>query len=159
MKQYVEITYKGIEQNESYEKIIENVITQCFKNENMEQLNLYVSITLTVPEVIREINLKYRKIDRATDVLSFPMFEKEEIDNIIKNNYDFEDCLGDIVISIPKVQEQANEYGHSFERELSYMCVNGFYHLMGYDHIVESDKKIMRAKEDEVLNILHITRE
>ncbi len=159
MKQYVEITYKGIEQNESYEKIIENVITQCFKNENMEQLNLYVSITLTVPEVIREINLKYRKIDRATDVLSFPMFEKEEIDNIIKNNYDFEDCLGDIVISIPKVQEQANEYGHSFERELSYMCVHGFYHLMGYDHIVESDKKIMRAKEDEVLNILHITRE
>ena len=159
MKQYVEITYKGIEQNESYGKIIENVITQCFKNENMEQLNLYVSITLTVPEVIREINLKYRKIDRATDVLSFPMFEKEEIDNIIKNNYDFEDCLGDIVISIPKVQEQANEYGHSFERELSYMCVHGFYHLMGYDHIVESDKKIMRAKEDEVLNILHITRE
>lgn len=159
MKQYVEITYKGIEQNESYEKIIENVITQCFKNENMEQLNLYVSITLTVPEVIREINLKYRKIDRATDVLSFPMFEKEEIDNIIKNNYDFEDCLGDIVISIPKVQEQANEYGHSFERELSYMCVHGFYHLMGYDHIKDEDKAEMRKKEDEILNKLGITRD
>lgn len=159
MKQYVEITYNGIKQDDSYEKIIENVITQCFKNEKMEQLNLYVSVTLTVPNEIQKINLKYRNIDRATDVLSFPMFEKEEIENIIKSNYGFEDCLGDIVISIPKVQEQANEYGHSFERELSYMCVHGFYHLMGYDHIVDSDKKIMRAKEDEVLNILHITRE
>lgn len=159
MKQYVEITYNGIKQDDSYEKIIENVITQCFKNEKMEQLKLYVSVTLTVPNEIQKINLKYRNIDRATDVLSFPMFEKEEIENIIKSNYNFEDCLGDIVISIPKVQEQANEYGHSFERELSYMCVHGFYHLMGYDHIVDSDKKIMRAKEDEVLNILHITRE
>ena len=159
MKQYVEITYNGIKKDDSYEKIIENVITQCFKNEKMEQLKLYVSVTLTVPNEIQKINLKYRNIDRATDVLSFPMFEKEEIENIIKSNYNFEDCLGDIVISIPKVQEQANEYGHSFERELSYMCVHGFYHLMGYDHIVDSDKKIMRAKEDEVLNILHITRE
>ena len=159
MKHHVEISYKGIDENELYENIIENVINQCFKNEKMEELKLYVSVTLTTPNEIQKINLKYRNIDRATDVLSFPMFEKEEIENIIKNNYEFEDCLGDIVISIPKVYEQAEEYGHSFERELSYMCVHGFYHLMGYDHMTDADKKEMRAKEDEVLNILHITRE
>ena len=64
-----------------------------------------------------------------------------------------------MVISIPKVKEQAIEYGHSFERELAYMVVHSFYHIMGYDHMVESDKVVMRAKEDEILNKLHITRE
>jgi len=74
---------------------------------------------------------------------------------------DFEDCdiIGDLVISIPKVYEQAEEYGHSFERELSYMCVHGFYHLMGYDHIKDEDKAEMRKKEDEILNKLGITRD
>ena len=67
--------------------------------------------------------------------------------------------LGDIVISIEKVEEQTVEYGHSFERELSYMVVHGFYHLMGYDHIKEEDKKIMRKKEEQVLEKLGIQRE
>ena len=69
-----------------------------------------------------------------------------------------EDMLGDIVISIEKVEEQAKEYGHSFERELSYMVVHGFYHLMGYDHIKEEDKKKMRPKEEKILNDLKIVR-
>lgn len=159
MKQHVEITYNKIDENKEYEDIISKVINECFKNEKMDKLNLYVSVTLTVPEEIQKLNKEYRKIDRATDVLSFPMFEKDEIQELIKENYSVPDALGDIVISIPKVYEQAEEYGHSFERELSYMCVHGFYHLMGYDHEVESDKKIMREKEDEVLNILHITRD
>ena len=78
----------------------------------------------------------------------------------IKNNlFEHEDILGDIIISIDKVKEQAEEYGHSFERELSYMLVHGFYHLMGYDHIEEEDKKIMRPKEEKILNELKITRE
>lgn len=68
------------------------------------------------------------------------------------------DVLGDIVISIDKVKEQAEEYGHSFERELSYMIVHGFYHLMGYDHIIEEDKVIMREKEENILNKLEIKR-
>ena len=158
MKQHVEITYDGIDQNAQYEEIINRVINECFINENMDKLKLYISITLTVPEIIKEINNKYRKIDKATDVLSFPMFEKDELEKIIKDKYEIDDVLGDIVISIPKVQEQAKEYGHSFERELSYMCVHGFYHLMGYDHIVEEEKKEMRKKEDEILNKLNITR-
>ena len=75
------------------------------------------------------------------------------------NNYQIEDVLGDIIISIPRVKEQAIEYNHSFERELAYMVVHGFYHLMGYDHMEETEKKEMRKKEDEVLNKLGITRD
>jgi len=88
------------------------------------------------------------------------MFEKDELETKIKNkDYVCEDVLGDIIISIEKVQEQAEEYGHSFERELSYMIVHGFYHLMGYDHIKEEDKKVMRPKEEKVLNDLKIKRD
>lgn len=159
MNQHVEINYDGIDENEEYEKIITKVMNECFENEGLDKLKLYVSITLTIPEKIQEINKKYRNIDRATDVLSFPMFEQDEIKQLIEENYEADDVLGDIVISIPKVQEQAVEYGHSFERELAYMCVHGFFHLMGYDHMVESDKIVMRGKEDEILNRLHITRE
>ena len=159
MIKHVEVVYDGIEKNKEYEKLINKVINECFKNENMQGLKLYVSITLTVPEVIHKLNKEYRNIDKATDVLSFPMFEAEELEQIKKDNLDEEDILGDMVISIPRVEEQAVEYGHSFERELAYMCVHSFYHLLGYDHMVEEDKKKMRAKEDEVLNILKITRD
>ena len=88
------------------------------------------------------------------------MFEKTELDEKIKKKeFLHEDVLGDIIISVQKVEEQAKEYGHSFERELSYMVVHGFYHLMGYDHIEEKDKIIMRPKEENVLSKLGITRE
>ena len=115
--------------------------------------------SFTTPRKIQEINKEYRDIDKPTDVLSFPMFEKEELDaKIEKKDFEYEDILGDIIISIEKVQEQAEEYGHSFERELSYMIVHGFYHLMGYDHIEEEDKKIMRPKEEKILKSLKIER-
>lgn len=155
-----QLEYLDLEENKEYEGTIKKVIDQCFKEENMENSKLYISITLTNPEHIHEINKQYRNVDRATDVLSFPMFEKEEIDNKIKNNdFEHEDVLGDIVISIEKVEEQAKEYGHSFEREFAYMLVHGFYHLMGYDHIQEEDKVIMRAKEEKVLDKLGIRRD
>lgn len=154
-----EIIYKEIEEKEEYEKIIQRVLEQCFKEENIENSKLYITITLTNPETIKQINTEYRNIERATDVLSFPMFEKDELDEKIKNkNFEYPDVLGDIVISIEKVEEQAKEYGHSFERELSYMVVHGFYHLMGYDHIKEEDKKQMRPKEEKILNYLEIKR-
>ncbi len=159
MKQHVEIIYDDIQENENYDEIITRVINECFKNENMERLKLYISITLTTPCKIRELNNSYRNIDKETDVLSFPMFEKDEIENLIKQNYDVDDVLGDIIISIDQVKRQAIEYGHSFERELAYMCVHGFFHLMGYDHMQDEDKVIMRKKEDEILNKLNITRD
>ena len=159
MKQHAEIVYNKVEENSEYESIINRVIDECFKNEYLDGLKLYVSITLTVPEEIHILNKKYRNIDKPTDVLSFPMFQPDEIAKMIEENYQEEDILGDMVISIPQVEIQAKEYGHSFERELAYMVVHSFYHLMGYDHMVEEDKIKMRAKEDEILNKLNITRE
>lgn len=155
----VEIIYKDIQQNKKYEEEITKVLAKCYEIEGLENSKLDITITLTTPENIHQINKEYRNIDRATDVLSFPMFEKEELDKKIANNeFEHEDVLGDIIISIEKVEEQAKEYGHSFERELSYMVVHGFYHLMGYDHIEEADKKIMRPKEEKVLTELKIER-
>ena len=154
-----EITYLNLEENNTYEKTVEKVLNKCFEEEGLLDSKLIITITFTTPEDIRKINKKYRKIDKATDVLSFPMFEKNELDEKIKNkDFLYEDVLGDIIISIEKVKEQAEEYGHSFERELSYMLVHGFYHLMGYDHIEEEDKKIMRPKEEKILNDLKIAR-
>jgi len=155
-----QLDYLDLEENKEYEDIVKKVVEQCFKEENMENSKLYISITLTTPEHIHEINKQYRDVDRETDVLSFPMFEKKELEDKIKNqDFEYEDILGDIVISIEKVKEQADEYGHSFEREFSYMIVHGFYHLMGYDHIEEQDKVIMRPKEEKILDILGIRRD
>ena len=154
-----EIIYKDIEENNKYEETIKKVIEKCFKEENLENSKLIITITLTNLENIRKINKQYRNIDKATDVLSFPMFKKDELEEKIrKKDFEFEDVLGDIVISIEKVAMQAKEYNHSFERELSYLLVHGFYHLMGYDHIKEEDKKIMRPKEEKILNDLKIVR-
>ena len=156
---FVELVYKDVEENSKYEDIINLVIDKCFKVERLEKLNLYISITLTTPEHIRKINNEFRQIDKETDVLSFPMFEKNELDEMVEKQDNFvPETIGDIIISVQRVEEQAKEYGHSFERELAYMVVHGFYHLMGYDHMVEEDKVVMREKEENVLNILNIVR-
>ena len=153
------VSYIDTKENSEYESIIFKVLKKCFEIEHLPEEKLLVSVTLTTPENIRLLNKQYRNIDKETDVLSFPMFEKNEIDYIIENeNWGYEDILGDMVISLKKVKEQAIEYGHSFERELSYMVVHSFYHLMGYDHIKEEDKAIMRPKEEYVLKELNINR-
>ena len=154
-----QIEYLDIETNLEYEKIIKKVVEQCYKQENLEKSKLYISIILTTPKQIQQINKQYRNIDKETDVLSFPMYEKNELEKMIKENkFDHEDVLGDVIISIDKVERQAKEYNHSFERELAYMLVHGFYHLMGYDHIKEEDKNVMRLKEEKVLTDLRIER-
>lgn len=154
MKQFVEIEYRNVEENDMDSQFINQVMAKCFEVEKLESTNLYVSVILTTPAVIKEINKEYREIDKETDVLSFPMFEKEEIEHVTE-----EEALGDIIISVEKVKEQAVEYGHDFKRELAYMLVHGFYHLMGEDHIQEEDKLKMREKEENVLNGLNLTRE
>lgn len=150
-----EINFLDIEENAEYVDILNKVLEECFLEENLKDKKLYVNIVLTNPENIRKMNKEYRNIDKETDVLSFPMFEKYELENREILN---EDILGDIVISIDRVSKQAKEYGHSLERELSYMAVHGFYHLMGYDHIDEEDKIIMRQKEEVVLEKLKILK-
>ncbi len=154
-----EIIYKDIEKVPDWENIVKKVFDKCFKEEGLKSSKLYITVTFTNPENIQSINKEYRKIDRPTDVLSFPMFEKEELNKKIQEkDFQYQDILGDIVISIPRVEEQAKEYGHSFERELSYMLVHGFYHLMGYDHMEEEEKKEMRTKEEKILKTLNILR-
>lgn len=151
----LELNYLDIDENDSYKEIIKKVLKKCFEIEKLENKNLYVNVVLTNAKNIKSINKEHRGIDKETDVLSFPMFEKDEIANLDNTN---EDILGDMVISIERVEEQAKEYGHSFERELSYMVVHSFYHLLGYDHMTEEDKKEMREKEENVLGILGIRR-
>lgn len=156
---YTDIEYLNVEPNEMYSNLTEKVINKCFEVEDLLDKNIYVSILYTTPNEIQEYNKEYRNIDRATDVLSFPMFEKDEVQKLKQEKSVATDVLGDIIINLSQVKMQADEYGHSFERELAYMLVHGFYHLMGYDHIQEEDKKEMREKEEAILNELNINRE
>lgn len=150
-----EVNFLDIDEKVEYIEILNRVLTKCFEIEELNNKNLYINIVLTNPENIRKMNKEHRDIDKETDVLSFPMFEKEELYQI---NRTIPDVLGDVVISVERVKEQAVEYGHSFERELAYMAVHGFYHLMGYDHMNEKDKELMRQKEENVLEKLKIGR-
>lgn len=156
IKKY-EIEYIEIKEKDEYSELIEKVLNTCFNEEGLSNSNLYISITLTDEENIRKINKEYRNIDKPTDVLSFPMFQKEEIAEIV-NEKEIEYVLGDTIICIPIVEKQAIEYGHAFEREFAYMLVHSFYHLLGYDHIIEEDKKEMRKKEENILTKLNILR-
>lgn len=162
MEKYTEIEFLEIEENEEYKELISNVVRECFKTEHLENANMYLNVILTNPENIRKANKEYRNIDKETDVLSFPMFEKDEIEAIISKSKEekiqINEVLGDIIVSIPKVKEQAIEYGHSTTRELAYMIVHGFYHVMGYDHMNEEEKQVMREKEENMLNKLDIKR-
>lgn len=156
---YADIEFLNVEPNNMYSNLTEKVINKCFEIEKLLDKNINISIIYTTPVDIQEYNKEYRNIDRATDVLSFPMFEKEEVEKFKEEKSIVPEVLGDIIINLSQVKMQADEYGHSFERELAYMLVHGFYHLMGYDHMEEEDKKIMRLKEEKVLKDLKINRE
>ena len=113
-----------------------------------------ISVTFTDNEGIRELNAAHRNIDRPTDVLSFPLFEKEDLADASDG-----DALGDIVISLERAREQANEYGHSYEREVAFLTVHSMLHLLGYDHeISEKDEKEMFEKQEEILKTIGLGR-
>ena len=112
-----------------------------------------VSITFTDNEGIRALNSQYRDIDKATDVLSFPLIDFESGDDLPID--DPEMMLGDIVISLERAREQAEEYGHSFERETAFLCVHSMLHLLGYDHVNGGDEEAdMRRRQTEILESL-----
>ncbi|WP_423902036.1 rRNA maturation RNase YbeY, partial [Colibacter massiliensis] len=112
-----------------------------------------ISVVLCGNNYIHGLNKIYRRIDRPTDVLSFALNEGEEADDGPAAV-----LLGDIVISLEKTAEQAEEYGHSFERELAYLTVHGMLHILGYDHMTENDKKEMRKEEEFILTRLGYVR-
>ena len=141
----VDITYdiSDVQEFMDEEKINEfvDMILEHEKLENTE--NTYVSFLITTNDVIQNINSEYRGKNTPTDVISFAYNETENIGPF--------DILGDIIISAEKVTEQAKEYGHSTEREFYYVLCHGMLHLLGYDHIDDEDKKVMREKEEELL--------
>lgn len=127
-----------------------------------------VSVRLCDDDAIHEINREYRQVDRATDVLSFPMVNYPQgvtagaAEKLLRQALDDElnACmLGDLIISVPHVMAQAEEYGHSPQREAAYLLVHGICHLMGYDHIEEDDKRRMRAMEEKILSAIGMERD
>ena len=116
-----------------------------------------VDITLVDVAAIHELNRSYRGIDRPTDVLSFALDEGEEEPKV--DDDEIEHLLGDVIISAPTAVRQGEEYGHGLEREMTYLAVHGMLHLLGYDHMEEKDKLIMRKREEEVLRRLDLAEE
>ncbi|MCQ2560491.1 MAG: rRNA maturation RNase YbeY [Clostridia bacterium] len=125
----------------------------CAAEEELEDEKLTISVSFVDGEEIRTLNREYRGVDSVTDVLSFPQFAEDE---------DLEDwdeiSLGDVVLCKDRAREQAEEFGHSYERELIYLFVHSCFHLLGYDHEEEEDKKVMREKEEKVMSVLGLGR-
>ncbi|WP_110926907.1 rRNA maturation RNase YbeY [Bacillus massiliglaciei] len=117
-----------------------------------------LSVTFVGNDRIHEINKQYRNKDAATDVISFALEEMGEGEVEIVGA-DMPRMLGDIIISIDRTKEQAEEYGHSFERELGFLALHGFLHLLGYDHMTEEDEKEMFTKQKDILEAYGLSRE
>ena len=131
---------------------VRKVLYSAIEKEQLE--NVSFNLIIVDNSYIHELNKTYRNIDRETDVITFAL---EDEDTLIVPSE--ERILGDIYISIDKARTQAEEYGHSLLRELSFLAVHGFYHLLGYDHMNPEDEKIMFSKQEEVLDNYGIRRE
>ena len=130
---------------------VEKVLYSAMEKEKLKDTSF--NLIIVDNKYIHELNKTYRNIDRETDVITFAL----EDDETVVNGSD-ERILGDIYISLDKAKSQAEEYGHSLLRELSFLAVHGFYHLLGYDHMTEEDEKVMFGKQKEVLDEYGITR-
>jgi probable rRNA maturation factor len=135
---------------------IEKLLNFAAAKENVED-NSEVSVTFVSNERIHEINREFREKDAPTDVISFAMEELGEGEIQLKGA-ELPRVLGDIIISIPKAEEQAKEYGHSFIRELGFLSVHGFLHLLGYDHMEKAEEEKMFSRQREILDDYGLTR-
>lgn len=141
--------------SDKYKKIISDVVSFALEVENIYS-EPEIGVHIVDNEEIKKLNKKFRSVDKETDVLSFPMIEfgDEPKNVLIKKNI----LLGDIVISWPKVCEQAKEYGHTIEREIGFLTAHGILHLLGYDHISSEDEKIMFDKQEVILAKIGLIR-
>ena len=130
-------------------KDVEMVLNKAIEIEKLDDIEF--NIIIVDNEYIHKINKEYRNVDRETDVISFALEDNEDIKDIHR-------VLGDIYISVDKARSQAIEYGHSFKREICFLAVHGFLHLLGYDHMKVEDEKIMFGKQEEILNEAGITK-
>ncbi|WP_379966169.1 rRNA maturation RNase YbeY [Ectobacillus sp. sgz5001026] len=149
MSMHIDYFDETNEVDESYTEMIQNLLEVAAKREKVSEAEM--SITFVTNERIQELNATYRGKNQPTDVISFAMEDMGEGEEELVAA-DMPRMLGDIVISIPRTKEQAEEYGHSFMRELGFLSVHGFLHLLGYDHMNEADEKIMFGKQKEILD-------
>ena len=147
------------EVNGDLENLLQSVVKKALEYENIDE-NCEVNILLTDNESIREINNEQRNIDSATDVLSFPYLMTEDGELLVSEEdyYDGYLQIGDIVISLERAQEQSIDFGHSYEREVGFLTCHSVLHLLGYDHEEDSEREVMRQKEEAVLVLLGLTR-
>ena len=130
---------------------VKSVLNYAIKKEKLE--NVIFNVIIVDNNYIHELNRDYRHIDRETDVITFAL--EDEKDMVVP---DGERVFGDVYISIDKAKSQAKEYGHSLLRELTFLAVHGFYHLLGYDHMTKEEEEIMFSKQEEVLHECNIER-
>ncbi len=162
----IDIAYETKEQLDiKYEPIINKVISEAIDYEECPY-ECEVNVVLTDNEGIHQVNKEFRNIDRPTDVLSFPMVQYEEPSDFSQVE-EMEDCfhpetgellLGDIMISVEKIKEQAKAYGHSIERELGFLIAHSMLHLFGYDHLEDVERDVMELRQSEILNNIGLTR-
>lgn len=150
-----------------YEMIAKEVVSFAMEYENFPY-EAEVNLTLTDNSGIHIINKMYRDIDAPTDVLSFPMLSYTQAGDFSALEEEYEDnfnpdtgeiMLGDIIISIDRVREQAKEYGHSERREYAFLIVHSMLHLFGYDHMTEEEAAVMEEKQHQILDAMHISRD
>ena len=126
----------------------------CVEEEELDSDRIELSVSFVSKEEIQELNREHRGVDSVTDVLSFPMFDCFQY----IESWDMVE-FGDVVICEDRCKEQAEEFGHSYERELIYLFVHSLFHLLGYDHETEDQKAVMREKEEKIMSYLGIPRE
>ncbi len=135
-------------------KTLNQAAELCLKEEGIPDERIEISLSFVSMEEIHQLNNMYRQVDSPTDVLSFPMIE--DFNDITGEEEEIP--LGDVVICIEKAQQQAKEYGHSEKREIVYLFVHSVLHLLGYDHMEETDKFEMRRHEEIVMDALNLKR-
>jgi len=145
-----------IEISTELEGLLNKAMNLVARLENLSE-NTEVDITIVTDEEIHVLNRDYRGVDRATDVLSFALDEGDDEPEIL--GAEAEHLLGDIIISAEKANEQAEEFGHGLNREIVYLAVHGMLHLLGYDHMVEDEKIVMRKREEEILREIDLSEE
>lgn len=154
---YFDQSEEGEDQESLYSDTMKEALSLILDSEGIDEEGIEVSVSFVTPEEIKALNKEYRDVDSVTDVLSFPQFES--IDELI----DAEEFtgvaeLGDVVINMDRAKSQAEEFGHPLKREVIYLFVHSILHLLGYDHMEEEDKKVMRAREEEIMGELGIVR-
>lgn len=150
------------------DELIKALTEKVLETEAVPFKDVTLNVTFTDDASIKEINREFREIDKATDVLSFPAIDFEspaDFAGINEGSADYFDpdtkelILGDIMISLERAHAQAEEYGHSFKREIAFLITHSLLHLLGYDHMNDEERKVMEDKQEAVLQALNITRE